>query len=65
MHYICCSCNRGRMIWSLQRGRSLLGGFEVLLCVCVCYRKVIPDQCTTSASIQMALSQDLGEPSPS
>ncbi len=22
--YFCCSCNRGRMIWSLQRGRSLL-----------------------------------------
>ncbi len=25
MHHISCSCNRGRMIWSLQRGWSLLG----------------------------------------
>ncbi len=25
MHYICCSCNRGYMIWSLQRGWSPLG----------------------------------------
>ncbi len=25
MHYICCSCNWGHMIWSLQRGRLLLG----------------------------------------
>ncbi len=24
MYYICYSCNRGRVIWSLQRGRSLL-----------------------------------------
>ncbi len=24
MHYICCSCHRGPMIWSLQRGRSHL-----------------------------------------
>ncbi len=40
MHYICCSCNRGRMIWSLQRGRSLLGeavnrSFTPTFC-CVC-----------------------------
>ncbi len=34
--YICCSCNRGCTIWSLQRGRSPLGELVVLLYVFTC-----------------------------